>query len=120
MLDLIARAGMALPYFFMGDYMDNEDEEAGFEWDETKDLINQTKHGVSFMQAAQAFLDPCRVIHADLGHSDQEERFFCFGLVDDGVLTVRFTRRGGRIRIFGAGYWHKGKKVYDDANRTLH
>jgi uncharacterized protein len=32
-----------------------------------------------------------------------------------GVLTVRFTyRRGGTIRIIGAGYWRKGKKIYEE------
>jgi len=27
---------------------------------------------------------------------------------------VRFTYRGHVIRIFGAGYWRKGKKQYDE------
>ena len=28
-----------------------------FEWDEAKDLENQQKHGVSFLEAQHAFLD---------------------------------------------------------------
>ena len=32
-------------------------------------------------------------------------------LVEGGVMTVRFTYRDGSIRIFGAGYWRKGKKI---------
>jgi hypothetical protein len=28
-------------------------------------------------------------------------------------LTVRFTYRSGVIRIIGAGYWRKGKKIYE-------
>ena len=32
-----------------------------------------------------------RVIAEDLDHSDTERRYFCFGLVDGGVMTVRFT-----------------------------
>lgn len=32
-------------------------------------------------------------------------------------MTVRFTYREGRIRIFGAGYWRKGKSVYEQPNR---
>lgn len=43
----------------------------------------------------------------------QERRYFCFGRVGDGVLTVRFTLRKGRMRIFGAGYWRKGKELYE-------
>ncbi len=37
-------------------------------------------------------------------------RFYCLGTVFDGILTGRFTYRRQRIRIFGAGYWRKGKK----------
>jgi hypothetical protein len=29
---------------------------------------------------------------------------------------VRFTVRGDAIRIFGAGYWRKGKKIYEQEN----
>lgn len=28
-------------------------------------------------------------------------------------MTVRFTYRERRIRIFGAGYWRKGKRIYE-------
>src|SRR5262245_15591682 len=28
-------------------------------------------------------------------------------------LTVRFTYRDDVIRIFGAGYWRKGKEIYE-------
>jgi hypothetical protein len=31
-------------------------------------------------------------------------------------MTVRFTYRAGVIRIFGAGYWRKGKKIYEREN----
>jgi len=43
--------------------------------------------------------------------------FCCFGAVAGGVMTVRFTWRGDRIRIFGAGYWRKGKRIYEQQNR---
>jgi uncharacterized DUF497 family protein len=58
-------------------------------------------------------LDPRRVIVEDFGHGDREQRYFCFGRVADGVMTVRFTWRAPRIRIIGAGYWRKGRKVYE-------
>jgi hypothetical protein len=32
-------------------------------------------------------------------------------------MTVRFTYREARIRIFGAGYWRKGKRIYEQQNR---
>lgn len=81
-----------------------------FEWDANKDKANQKKHGVSFEQAQLAFFDTKRVIAEDLGHSRQEKRYYCFGKVDGAIMTVRFTHRGKTIRIFGAGYWRKGKK----------
>jgi uncharacterized DUF497 family protein len=87
---------------------------AGFEWDDAKDLANQAKHGVSLALAQLAFVDPKRVIAEDLEHSEKERRYFCFGWVDGGVMTVRFTYRNARIRIIGAGYWRKGKRIYEE------
>ena len=89
-----------------------------FEWDPEKDLINQAKHGVSFSEAQYAFADPQRVIAEDLSHSQSEKRYYCFGKVGAGVMTVRFTYRRGVIRIIGAGYWRKGKKIYERENQV--
>ena len=88
-----------------------------FEWDPEKDLVNQAKHGVSFSEAQTTFADPNRVIAEDLSHSHSEKRYYCFGKVGGGILTVRFTYRRGRIRIFGAGYWRKGKQIYERENQ---
>lgn len=95
--------------------------ESNFEWDDTKSLENERKHGVSFYEAQHAFLDPHRLIADDLAHSAKENRFFCIGLDEagEGILTVRFTYRKKRIRIIGAGYWRKGRKIYEQAN-SLH
>ena len=87
-----------------------------FEWDEGKDAANQRKHGVGFVLARRAFMDPARVIARDLAHSGAEERYYCFGRAGDGILTVRFTYRRGVIRIFGAGYWRRGRRIYEEAN----
>ena len=84
-----------------------------FDWGPDKDAENQRKHGVSFSRAQYAFADPQRVIARDEAHSQTEERFYCFGEVDGGVLTVRFTYRASVIRIIGAGYWRKGKAIYE-------
>ncbi|MBI3551329.1 MAG: BrnT family toxin [Elusimicrobia bacterium] len=88
-----------------------------FEWNDRKDQENQSKHGVSFRTAQYAFSDPMRVIMEDLEHGDGELRYYCFGRVAEGILTVRFTHRGGGIRIFGAGYWRKGKAIYEKENK---
>jgi uncharacterized protein len=78
-----------------------------------KNQENRKKHNVSFYEAQLAFLDPHRVIAEDLEHSHTEKRYYCFGKVDEGVMTVRFMHRHHKIRIIGAGYWRKGKKIYE-------
>ena len=89
-----------------------------FDWDADKDSENQRKHGISFTRAQYTFADPQRVIAKDITHSQTEERFYCFGKVDGGILTVRFTYRASVIRIIGAGYWRKGKAIYERENAT--
>ena len=89
-----------------------------FEWDDAKDRANQKKHGLSFSEAQFASADPNRVIARDLEHSKKEERLYCFGRLNDGIATVRFTYRNGVIRIFGAGYWRKGKRIYEHENQV--
>ncbi len=89
---------------------------ASFEWDEQKNQHNILKHSVSFKTAQHAFLDPKRIIAKDISHSEKEDRYYCFGAVKEGILTVRFTYRTTAIRIFGAGYWRKGKAIYEKSH----
>jgi uncharacterized DUF497 family protein len=84
-----------------------------FEWDENKNLLNTKKHGVSFKEAIQAFLDPNRKIRLNAKHSAVEIRYYCLGMVDNRVLTVRFIIRDKKVRIIGAGFWREGKKIYE-------
>ena len=88
-----------------------------FEWDNEKARSNQRKHGISFSLAQFAFLDERRVILEDLDHSNDEKRYYCLGKVGGGIMTVRFTYRNTKIRIFGAGYWWKGKQIYERENK---
>jgi uncharacterized protein len=83
-----------------------------FEWDMNKSVENVLKHGVSFETAQRAFFDRKRKIFFDEKHSGQEKRYYCYGMADGGILTVRFTVREESIRIIGAGYWRKGRKMY--------
>lgn len=85
-----------------------------FEWDEAKNQSNLKKHKVGFLEAQLAFLDPHRLIFEDLDHSSpQETRYYFIGKVKDKPCTVRFIYRSQHIRIFGAGYWRKEKKIYE-------
>jgi uncharacterized DUF497 family protein len=90
---------------------------SNFEWDDAKDRSNQRKHGISFSLAQFAFLDECRVILEDLDHSSDEKRYYCLGKVGGSIMTVRFTYRKKKIRIIGAGYWRKGKRIYERENK---
>lgn len=85
-----------------------------FEWDEGKAQQNEAQHGVDFYMAALAFLDPHRLIAVDEQHSASEPRYFCIGRVGKRIATVRFTQRGRRIRIIGAGFWRKGRRIYEN------
>jgi len=94
-------------YYFVG---------VDFEWDPVKNFVNQQKHNVSFEVAQYAFADIKCIIAEDLGHKSSETRYYCFGCVDGEIITVRFTYRNKKIRIFGAGYWRKGKKIYEETH----
>ncbi|MFV9874755.1 MAG: BrnT family toxin [Rickettsia conorii subsp. raoultii] len=83
---------------------------SSFECDEEKNKINIGKHNVSFYEAQKAFLDIKRIILQDVDHSITEKRYFC-------ILTVRFMFRDNHIRIFRAGYWRKGKRIYEQENK---
>ena len=88
-----------------------------FEWDPAKEKLNVQSHGINFEHALKAFADINRLIVHDEKHSKKEERYFCIGLVELEVITVRFTYRKNKIRIIGAGIWRKGKKIYEQENK---
>jgi uncharacterized DUF497 family protein len=87
-----------------------------FEWDAAKESTNAAKHGVDFSTVPAAFDDPRRLILPDASHSGTERRFYCVGHDGRGILTVRFTLRGGNVRVIGAGYWRKQQRAYEKAN----
>ncbi|MFH0984491.1 MAG: BrnT family toxin [Candidatus Omnitrophota bacterium] len=93
------------------------ERESDFVWDPEKERLNILKHGVNFREAERAFEDPQRKINVDSGHSRGEPRFFCYGRVGRGILTVRFTYRDGKIRIIGAGFWRKGRERYEEEKK---
>lgn len=85
-----------------------------FEWDTSKNQLNSEKHGVPFEVAQYAFTDKNRIILEDIEHSSNvEKRYYCIGKIVEDILTVRFTYRENNIRILGAGFWRKGKKIYE-------
>ena len=69
-----------------------------------------------FMMPNMPLLIPSALFLKMLNIATMKKRYFCIGFVNGGVATVRFTIRGDSIRIFGAGYWRKGKKLYEKNN----
>lgn len=76
-----------------------------FEWDETKNIINKTKHGVSFEEAKTVFYDPSALVIDDPDHSESEDRFIILGLsAKTNLLVVCHCYRNNdeSIRIISA------------------
>ena len=97
-----------------------------FEWDEVKNASNQRKHGVSFEEASQVFLDPLFVSVKDRIEGG-EQRWRTYGEVDGWLLmmvahTVREEDNQGAcievIRIISARFaTRKEEQRYEDENR---
>ena len=73
----------------------------GFEWDREKARTNLSKHGVAFDDIVRLF-DSRFIEDHDRNHSEIEDRYLAFGLIDDRVYCVAFTYRGGRRRLISA------------------
>jgi uncharacterized DUF497 family protein len=74
-----------------------------FEWDDDKARRNLVKHGVSFDEAATAFLDPLSITIADPTHSQGEHRYVLLGQTKSGLtVVVAHADRSGSIRLINA------------------
>ncbi len=79
-----------------------------FEWDPAKAQANLRKHGVSFQEATEVFLDPLQLSIPDAGHSEEEERWITLGACSDQRLRlvvhtyVEYRDNQATIRIISA------------------
>ncbi len=87
-----------------------------FEWDDTKNETNRTKHGVSFEEAQTVFFDENAIQFDDPDHSIDEDRFLLLGFSQRlRVLVVChcYRRDESTIRIISARKTTgKEQKVY--------
>ncbi len=100
-------------------------ESLRFEWDETKNLSNRRKHGVSFEDACQVLRDPLCVSVQDRIEGG-EQRWQTLGMVEGFLLltvahTVREELEDGTwvevIRIISARRaTRKERRRYEDEN----
>jgi uncharacterized DUF497 family protein len=59
-----------------------------FDWDSNKNLTNSEKHGISFEQAQEIFLDPLHLSILDERFSDFEERWITIGATESAEVIV--------------------------------
>jgi uncharacterized DUF497 family protein len=74
-----------------------------YEWDPAKAKRNLREHGVSFEEAATAFLDPLAMTYPDPDHSNEEDREITIGYsTGQRLLFVSHVQRSNRTRIISA------------------
>ena len=74
-----------------------------FEWDSEKAKENESKHGVTFLEASEVFGDDYSSTVPDPDHSGDEDRYLIFGVSTNGkYLVVSYTEREERIRLISA------------------
>ena len=85
----------------MYEYFDFDIENASFEWNEEKDRLNYTKHGIHFKTAVKVFLDPNKLIREDEEHPG-EERYNILGKVGKVLFVVCAFKKENTVRMISA------------------
>jgi uncharacterized DUF497 family protein len=78
-----------------------------FEWDEIKCEANIAKHGIDFVDAADALLGQRIEIRSD---REGEARYVAICASGERLIAVIFTMRGGCCRIISARGARKNEK----------
>ena len=75
-----------------------------FEWDDRKEQINISKHGIDFSTATLVFGDDNRIEKYDDLHSISEDRYITIGEINGiaVIVVVVYTERENSIRIISA------------------
>jgi len=90
-----------------------------FDWDDEKAASNLVKHGVSFPEAATAFLDEFAEMDADPDHSEEENRFLLLATsARQRILLVVHVERGVHLRIISARQAKRHERRRYEQTRT--
>lgn len=85
-----------------------------FDWDENKNTINISKHGIDFNDIPEAF-DNEMLIKKDEREDYGEDRFIGIGKIMSVEIVIVWTIRGDKIRIISARQANKKeRKIYND------
>jgi len=90
--------------------------EVVFDWDRWNVQKNESKHGVSRLEAESAFYDPGHGVFEDLRHSTRREtRYILYGRsLEARVFMVGFTRWERKIRVITARVAsRKERRIYE-------
>jgi len=72
-------------------------------WDDRKNRANQTKHGLSFVEASEVFFDPLALTVDDADHSWDEFRYVTIGKTRlQKLVVVFFTETDQEVRVISA------------------
>ncbi|NQZ01656.1 MAG: BrnT family toxin [Bdellovibrionales bacterium] len=84
-----------------------------FEWSDSKNQLNQIKHGVSFEEAITCFSDEQGFQLKNAKHSLEEARYYWVGKSSKArILSTYYTIRASHIRIIGSAEWRKFRRLY--------
>ncbi|HYH79096.1 MAG TPA: BrnT family toxin [Longimicrobium sp.] len=90
------------------------------EWDPGKAEANESKHGVTFSEAATVLADPLSITLDDSDHSGSEPRLLILGQSTTGrFLIVSFTERRDALRLISARpMTTRERRTYEQARGT--
>lgn len=72
-----------------------------FEWDESKRILNLTKHGIDFVDAIKIFQDTARIELKSERHGEQ--RLQTIGMIEDiTIILVVYIDRNEKKRLISA------------------
>ena len=94
-------------------------KEITFDWDQWNVQKNETKHGVSSLEAESTFYDKNLVIFKDIKHSTNEDRLIAYGKsAYNNIIMIAFTIRNEKIRIISARKASKKEKdIYEEKKK---
>ena len=88
-----------------------------FDWDDANSDKNWDSHRVSDLECEEIFFNSPLVVRGDIGHSNDEKRFYALGQTDAcRPLFIAFAIRGSLIRVISARDMNRNERgTYEHA-----
>jgi hypothetical protein len=88
----------------------------GFVWDQGNEQKNFIKHGITILEAEEAFYNP-NFLSFDAVHSQHEKRYRLLGKTNsDKILIIAFTIRNNKMRVISSRLANKKERnIYAQA-----